>query len=300
MKQGSEVSVARETSTRLVLPFMRTMLFVGSFLVSLAAIQLYVLSTRTDHYFAWTIAVPLTATFLGAFYWTSAPLSLLSGFERIWVRARVGVPGVLLFLWATLATTLLHLDKFHFDSDDNFARGAAWLWLVIYAADPPLASLALWQQVRSSGIDPPRTAPLPAWYRAALGVFAVVSFGVGATMFAVPTWVAEWWPWALTSLTGRAVASWLLGLGGVLATMWWENDWIRNRIAILAVFVLGTLQLIAALRYSDDLRGGVRVGVYLFCVGVTLALAVYGLARVLSHRAAPGFHAAGHSAHVRS
>jgi len=34
---------------------------VGAFLVFLAGLQLYVLTERTDHWFAWTIAVPLTA-----------------------------------------------------------------------------------------------------------------------------------------------------------------------------------------------------------------------------------------------
>jgi hypothetical protein len=77
---------------------MRVALLLGAFLVTLAGIQLYVLSGHTDRYFAWTIAVSLTAAFLGAFYWASVPLALLAGLRGVWVDARPGVlriiPGV--------------------------------------------------------------------------------------------------------------------------------------------------------------------------------------------------------------
>ena len=154
------------TAVRKQVPLMRVALYTGSFLVFLAGIQLFVLTTRTDHYFAWTIANPLTAAFLGAFYWTAIPLAFLSARRRVWADARVGVPGVLVFLWATLLTTLLHLGKFHFSSPDRFAKGAAWLWLIIYSADP---SWCPWPWSSSCGPggrtrlaprrSPPGTAP---------------------------------------------------------------------------------------------------------------------------------------------
>jgi hypothetical protein len=267
---------------RTVIPMMRAALLVGAFLVSLAGIQLYVLTTRTDHYFAWTIALPITAAFLGAFYWTSVPLALLGGLERVWIRARVGVPGVLLFLWATLATTLIHFGKFHLHSPDHFARGAAWLWLVIYAGDPPFVLLGLFFQLRAPGVDPPRTAPLPSWYRAALAVQAVVTLGIGAILFAAPKWAATWWPWALTPLTARAMAAWLLGLGGVLAMAFWEDDWIRIRVATISYAVLGILQLVALARYSGSFTWGLAGSVYTAFVVAVLLLGVYGVAQATS------------------
>jgi hypothetical protein len=155
------------------------------------------------------------------------------------------VPGVLVFLWATLLTTLLHLGKFHFSSPDRFAKGAAWLWLIIYAADPVLVSVALAFQLRARGTDPPRAAPLPDWYRSLLVLQSLVTLTVGVMLFAAPAWAAGWWPWALTPLTARAMASWLLGLGVVLATAFFENDWARIRAATAAYAVLGILQLVA-------------------------------------------------------
>ena len=232
-------------------PLMRAALYLGSFLVFLAGIQLFVLTERTDHYFAWTIANPMTAAFLGAFYWTAIPLAFLSARQRVWAHARVGVPGVLIFLWATLLTTLLHLGKFHFSSPDQFAKGAAWLWLLIYAADPVLVSAGLMLQLRAAGGDPPRAAELPGWYRTVLVLQSIGTVAVAVILFAAPNWAATWWPWALTPLTARAMASWLLGLGVVLARAWLENDWVRVRAATAAYAVLGVLQLVALARYGD-------------------------------------------------
>jgi hypothetical protein len=266
-------------TVRTVVPLMRASLLLGAFLVTVAGFQLYVLSDHTDRYFAWTIAVPITAAFLGAFYWTSVPLALLGGTERVWARARVGVPGVLLFLWATLLTTLIHLGKFHLHSPDTLARGAAWLWLLIYAADPPLVSIGLLLQLRAGGEDPPRSAPLPAWYRLTLGVQGLVILGVAVELFFAPARAAAWWPWPLTPLTARAMASWLLGLGGVLAMAVWENDWTRIRIATISYALLGVLQLVAVARFNGNFAWGVAGAVYVVFVATILLVGVYGWLR---------------------
>lgn len=63
------------------------------------------LSDQTEHYFAWTIASPLTAAFLGAAYWASAVLELMAARERAWSHGRVAVPAVLLFLYWRRAAT---------------------------------------------------------------------------------------------------------------------------------------------------------------------------------------------------
>ena len=110
---------------------MRTILLVGGVLVTIAAIQLFVLSTETDRFFAWTIKAPISAAFLGAFYGSASVIAFLSAREEQWARARVGVPGVIVFIWLTLLATLLHLDEFHLDSDHSLARSVAWVWVVV-------------------------------------------------------------------------------------------------------------------------------------------------------------------------
>ena len=51
-----------------VAPAVRIVLLVAAALVFLAGVQLFVFPLRTDEYFAWTIASPMTAVFLGAAY----------------------------------------------------------------------------------------------------------------------------------------------------------------------------------------------------------------------------------------
>ncbi len=232
---------------------MRAALYLGTLLVFLAGVQLFVLTRSTEHVFAWTVAAANSAAFLGAFYWTSVPLAFLSARQRTWDRARVGVPGVLIFLWMTLATTLIHLGKFHFHSPHFLARAAAWTWLLIYAIDPVLLTAALIRQTRAPGVDAPRSAALNARFRGAVALNAVVVIGAGIALFAVPTWAATWWPWTLTALTARAMASWLLGMGVVLVTAVIENDWRRIRSAIIAYALLGLLELVALARFRGDI-----------------------------------------------
>ena len=246
---------------RSVVPAMRAVFVVGSVLVAAAGVQLYVLTDHTDRFFAWTIAPGASASFLGAFYLTALVLAGGSAREREWTRARVGVFGVWLFVTLTLVATLLHLDKFHFDDSGSIARGAAWLWTVIYVVEPAAVLLAIALQLRSPGRDRPREHHLPIWYRMLLVVQAILLWVVGLLLFLTPSSIG-WWPWTLTPLVSRAMAAWLLGLAVVLATAAWENDWDRIRIATWSFVALGVLQLVAVARYSSDLRGGTSTMLY--------------------------------------
>ena len=256
---------------------MRAVFIVGSVLVTAAAVQLYLLTTRTDHWFAWTIQVPLTAAFLGAFYFTALALAGQSATKRIWVEARVAVPGVFVFITLTFVLTLLHLDKFHFHSPDRIAKGAAYLWFVIYLADPPFVAFAWFLQLRRPGVDPPRRFPLPVWYRAVLALQAAVFIAVGVALFVAPDSTKGIWPWPLTPLTARAVAAWVLALGLVVGQAVWENAWERIDIASISYAVLGTLQGIALARYSGDVQWGRPAAwIYVAVVAGMLGLGVYG------------------------
>ena len=270
---------------RTVVQLMRVALGVGSFLVFLAGFQLFVLTEHTDHWFAWTIALPVTAAFLGAFYWTAIPLAALSATRRTWADARVGIPGVLAFLVLTLVTTLLHLGLFHFHDPGRVARGAAWLWLVIYAGDPLLLLVAWVQQSRTKGVDPPRTGPLPHWYRTGLGAQAAVVLAVGASMFVAPGTAAHLWPWPLTPLTARAISSWLIGLGIVLVSAIRENDWRRLRPATMAYVTLGVLGLVAIARYPSAIDWSRPVAWIYAAMGVAV-LATGAIGVLAARRAA--------------
>jgi hypothetical protein len=267
-------------AVRPLTPAMRGMLWVGGFLVFLAGIQLYFLTEYTDTWFSWTIDSALTASFLGAFYWTSVALASLSARQRIWANARVGLPGVQVFVVLMLVATLLHLDKFHFDSSDSMARGAAWLWLAVYALEPPVLFAIYMHQLRVPGADPPRTAPTPNWFIGLIGLQAVVVLVAGVALFVAPEDAGNWWPWALTPLTAHAITAWLIGLGLVLVSSVREKDFARLRPATASYTVLGTLQFVALARYPDEVDwGATQTWIYVAFLVSVLFVGVYGWAR---------------------
>lgn len=262
---------------RQTLPLMRLALLLGVILTFLSGIQLFVLTESTADTFAWTIGSGATATVIGAFYWTACTLAYLSWRRQPWVRARVGVPGVTLFLWATLFATLVHLENLHLFSDSASGRFAAWAWLVIYVVDPILVTVALVLQWRSQGVDPPRVDELPTSYRVVLDVVGAAFGLLGLIMVVVPAAVIDLSPFPLTPLTSRTIGAWVLAMGVVFVTMAWENDRDRIRPGAVATLVAPALLLIGMIRYWNQFTWDASGWVYLIMIGLILAMGVLGL-----------------------
>lgn len=260
---------------RPLIPLMRAILYAGGFFVLVAGVQLWVFSDRTDELFAWTIASRMSAAFIGAFYGSAAVLALLSAREETWARARLGVPGVLAFVWLTLLATLLHLDLFHLDDGGFKAQLAGWTWLVIYVVEPPVLTWAFVMQLKTVGGNPVRSAPLPGALRALLLGLGGALIALGAALFVAPLDVGESWPWTLTELTGRAIAAWLVAVGGLLVAMWWENERSRIRLGSYLLVSFVALAGVALARFSEEVDFSSTGGVVL--VAALAALLVAGL-----------------------
>lgn len=254
------------------IPSMRRLLYVNSALVLVIGIPLYVLSDQTDTYFAWTIHPPLTAAVLGAGYWASFVLELLSARERLWARTRLAVPAVLVFSTLTLAITLVYAGRFHFHSPQLITRAGTWGWLLVYVSVPVAMSWLLVAQLRQARPDPARVAPLAAWVRIVLVVQAAVMLVVGLLLLLAPTVLHGAWPWQLTPLTSRAIGAWAIGIGIIAAHASWENDWWRLRPMMASYTLLGVLQLTAVLRYRTDLDGSRAAAVGYVCFLATILL----------------------------
>ena len=186
-----------------VAPAMRLLLSVAAVLVFLAGVQLFVFPLRTETYFAWTIGSPMTATFLGASYWSAIGLELGGARARRWADARVAVPAVFVFTTLTLVVTLVHLDNFHLDAENDLGtRAVTWAWLAVYAAVPVLMILATVAQRRLSTAVPPASG-LPSLVRAVLAVPAVLLLGPRGAPLVAPGWADAARPGSLTPPTRR-------------------------------------------------------------------------------------------------
>lgn len=227
--------------------------FVG--LAVVAGSSLTLAAGQTDDFFAWTIQPPLTAALLGAAYAGTIVFFLLALREDLWANARFALSAPLALSTLTLVATLLHLDKFHLDADPVPAT-VAWIWLIVYLVVPPALVVSVVVHQRAPGADPTRAAPLPLVLRLLLAAFGIKTLLLGLALFVAPQELAPHWPWAISDLTGRALAAWLVGLAVAALHVALENDLRRARAGLPSLAVIGLLGLIAVGRYQDDVDWG--------------------------------------------
>lgn len=246
-------------------------------LAGLGAVQLYLFPNDTDRFFAWTLAPPLSATFMGAGFAAGVVLSFLSFKPQPWVVTRTAAVVICTFVFMMTIATFLHLDKMHLQSDHLTARVAAWLWVVVYVVVPPALAIPLVRQWRHQGADPPRFDPMPTALRYALATQGTLMAALGMTVFVAPVELDEIWPWQLTALAGRALAAWLISIG--VAGVWaaYEKDLTRTRPAAITFTIAGALWLLGAARGSNDMRWErPSAWVYLVMAAVSIGLGAWG------------------------
>lgn len=231
----------------------RAILYVASILVLAVSVSLYFLPTQTELYFSHHQS-PLTAAFLGAGYLTSFLLEFMSAREKIWARARPAIPAVWAFTFLTLIVTLIHLDRFHFNSSTFITVAGTWVWLAVYVSVPIATGIVWIHQMRQPGMDPPRTAPLRKGIRWTLGAQGAIMLILGVLMLIASNFVIAAWPWTLSALTCRAIGAWGVGIGLIALQAVGENDWWRLFPMMMSYALYGLLQLINLLRFSDTLE----------------------------------------------
>jgi hypothetical protein len=252
-------TLAPPTGARRALPATRAVLATFAVLSTLALISLFFFSDRTDDWFAWTIAPPLSAGFFGACFGSTVVVEILSLRQAAWAPIRLNALAIFVFAAMTLAATLLHLDKFHLTGDNAAtlqAQGAAWFWLVVYIVVPLALPVLMVLQERAPGADPPDRHPVPGALRGALGLEAAVLLAVGVALFAVPSTATTLWPWALTPLVAQVTGAWLVAFGLVSGVTAVAGDLRRQRGATIAYTVLGVLVLVATVRFRGTVDWG--------------------------------------------
>lgn len=237
-------------------PLLRTVFILGGFLSLMAAIQLFVLAERTDVYFAWTIQPPLTAAVIGAFFFGTMTFGFVAFREPVWENVRGAVVGLFLVLCLKLAATLLHLDRFHFDSQNPLTVFVTWVWLTIYSVLPLVVLAGLFLQKRLNVKSNVVPSSLPGWIRVLILLHGTSSLFVGFGMFTFPQSVIPLWGWTLTPLTARALSAWFLSFAVVDWFMVRDDDWRKLRIMALEYIVSVVFVSVALMLYSNEIRWG--------------------------------------------
>jgi hypothetical protein len=250
---------------------LRAVLWLFAALALVAGFLLFPLAKETDRFFSWTIQPPLTAAFMGAAYWAAFVLIGWAARKATWEQARPALVPVTTIAVLLLVATLIHLDKFDFDSIFG------WFWTIVYISVPPVLALLVWAQSRrpAGPVSPAR--PVPAPLRAALVLQGLAMGALGAVMFIEPSTADDLWPWMLTPLTARAVSAFLIGFAAAALYAAADNRVERFAGAAYAYTALGALELAAAAIFAGDFDGGARTALYVcFCVTV-LAVGAAGL-----------------------
>ena len=239
-----------------VLLFSRLLLASTVVLVLIAGVQLYVLSAYTEQFFAWTIALPLSAALIGAGFWSALVPAAVALRQRYWVGFRSNLPPAITATGLILLATLLHLDKFHLTSGGAFARFAGWVWLAVYVIVPPAFILGSFLQLFSRGQNPPARRDVPVALLVLHSLQAAFGLLVGGALFLLPEALMPAWGWALTPLTARALGAWLTAYGVGALTVVAENDRARVRGEVAGLLTFGVLQLLALIRFAGSVEWG--------------------------------------------
>ena len=251
---------------------LRLIFLVFSLLALIAGALLIGGATNTEDLFSWSIAPPLSAATLGAFYWSALVLMLPLAAGGPWRHARPAVFPVATIAVLLLAATLIELETL--DLDSFFG----WFWLAVYSVVPILLGLAIFDQLRRSELETRgAVVPFTPHLRIALAVEGAAMLVLGAVMFALPDTANEVWPWALGDLTSRVMGAFVVGIGLAAAIAVYENDIVVFRGSARAYAALGVLALLALLHHRDDLDGGgLATGIYAGFLAAILATGLYG------------------------
>jgi hypothetical protein len=227
-------------------------LIVFSILVPATAI-LWVAPDRTGDLWAWTIRPELTPIFLGSGYGAGAYFFLRTYRAERWHQSSPGMLGASVFAGLMLIATVIHWDRFNHGDAPTLAAIAFYAWTIVYIASP-FAVFAIWWRNRATDPrEPAAGEPLvPPAALLAARVFAAGALAAGALFFVVPQIAIDVWPWQLTPLTARVLASLTVQVGVGALVLSRDPRWSAWRLVVQTFLVATALLLIGAIRAFAD------------------------------------------------
>jgi hypothetical protein len=242
---------------------------------------LYFFPTQTKQLFAWPIAPPMTAMFIGASYINGVIFFGAVLLGKKWHRVWAPHVGVFLFATLLLIATYLHWDRF------THNHPVFWLWVFIYVVAPILTPIALLRNSREDPKTPDaRDAIVPLGLRVVWLVPGVIFLAVAFYAFINPAWLIPLWPWKATPLTMRVMMSFYSMLGVAVIAVLREPRWSAWRIGLIGVIAWHALVLVAALLRQQDFPRGLFAG-WWFCFELIVLAAAAGTFLFMQTRVKP-------------
>ena len=218
-----------------------------------AVVVLWGVPGRTEDLWVWGIKPELMAVFLGAGYGAGAYFFWRTFRAERWHPSSPGVLGASVFAGLMLIATIIHWDRFNHGDGPAIAAVAFYGWTIVYILSP-FAVFGLWWRNRTtdSGAPAARDAVVPRAALVAARVFAAGALVGGLLVFLVPRVAIEIWPWTLTPLTARVLASFTVqvGVGALMLSL--DSRWSAWRLLVQTFFVATALLLVGAIRAFDE------------------------------------------------
>ncbi len=234
---------------------------------------LYLLPAQAEAHYAWAIVPPINAAFLGAGYLAGTVATALVVFAtRSWRSLRVlPLPLVVLAL-GLLAATLLHAERFRWDYP------LTWVWTGVYAGVPFVVAV-LWRRQERHAAPAPAPDPRLRALRIASAILGLMLIAGATALFAAPDAVADLWPWPLTELLARAVASWYALIGTALLVCAWSLRRPAEAVIPYATLLAWSLLLLLlpVLHPADVVGYGAELGAWLVVQVALVAVSTYAL-----------------------
>ncbi|MDX6663038.1 MAG: hypothetical protein QOG09_1140 [Solirubrobacterales bacterium] len=268
-----------------ILPATRWASLVVFLILVPAVVVLWGTPGHTTDRWSWTIKSDLTQIFLGAGYGAGAYFFWRTFRAQRWHPSSAGVLGAAAFAGLMLVATLLGWDKFNHGDGPFLADVAFYGWVGVYIAAPFVVA---WLWLRNQRTDPrqpePGDAAVPARVRTAARLAAAAAFIGAAAIFISPSTAIDAWPWTLTPLTARVIASFTAQVGVGALMLSFEPRWSGWRLLVQTFFVATALLLVGAIReWSEFDQGALCTWLYLGSL-VAADIALLLLYRRMEHK----------------
>jgi peptidoglycan/LPS O-acetylase OafA/YrhL len=251
-----------------IMPATRWVSFAVVLILIPAFVILWWLPSHTADAWAWTIKPRMTPIFMGSGYAAGAFFFARAFRGRSWHHVSAGVLSAAIFALLMLGATLLGWDRFNHGNAPFVAAFMFYGWVAVYIVSPALVGL-LW--LRNERTDPrvpdARDAQLPpAVLLAARGV-GVGAITAGAIFYVAPSVAMQIWPWHLTPLTTRVLASFTIQVAAGALLLSRDARWSTWRVLLQTFLVASVLMLVGAARAWSDFDHGNPLS-WLFVAGL--------------------------------
>ncbi len=248
-----------------VQPFVRKLIW-PVFILSIAnGLFLYCLPWLAEEWYAWPIRPAINAGAMGAGYLIGV-LGAGMGLFAVtrWRSIRPFMPPIFAIGVLLTIATLIHADRF------RWASPLTWLWIVVYVAIPIVAALVWSLQERDVKSNPVAADGLATIAGVSVAIGGVIGV-TGVIAFLMPQSIMSLWPWPLTPLMTRALASWYVFMGVLLFVSGTTLRHVRE-IPIVHATVAGWAMLLLLLipLHWSGVRAGTGLMIWALCHALLL------------------------------